>query len=151
MPKTYNSIWVHVIFSTKDRIPYLTWNIKRELCDWIKQESWKAGFHVDIVNGVEDHLHVLLKLKTSQNVAEVVSFIKGGSSKWLNEKYNWENGFKWQQGYGVFSVSQNDIDDIRKYIYNQEKHHTAKSYITEIKDIVQSSSGTPAKGFNPSR
>jgi putative transposase len=150
MPKTYNSIWVHIIFSTKDRMPFLTWNIRGELCKWIKKESWIAGINVDIVNGVEDHLHLLIKIKTSQNVADVVSFIKGGSSKWLNEKYTWENKFAWQQGYGVFSISQNDISRVRTYIFNQENHHKAINYSTEIKDLIQNNSGKPAKGFNPS-
>lgn len=137
MPKTFNSIWVHVIFSTKHRIPFLTWNIRGEVCNWIKKESWNVGINVDVVNGIEDHLHILLKLKTIQSVAEVVSFIKGGSSKWLNDKYKWEQKFAWQQGYGVFSVSQNDINRIRKYIYDQEKNHKTKSYISEIKELVK--------------
>ncbi|MEQ9308432.1 MAG: IS200/IS605 family transposase [Balneolaceae bacterium] len=137
MPKTFNSIWVHVVFSTKERIPYLTWNIRGELCDWIKKESWKSGINVDVVNGVKDHLHVLIKLKTTQNVAEVVSFIKGGSSKWLNEKYKWEKSFAWQQGYGVFSVSQNDINQVRSYIFNQEKHHKINTYTTEIRELIK--------------
>lgn len=137
MPKTYNSIWVNVVFSTKDRIPFLNWNIRGEVCDWIKKKSWEAGINVDMVNGVEDHLHLLIKMKTSQNVAEVISFIKGGASKWLNEKYNWETGFAWQQGYGVFSVSQKDINRVRAYIFNQEKHHKNKSYALEIKELVK--------------
>lgn len=137
MPKTYNSIWVHVVFSTKDRVPYLNWNIRSEVCEWIKKESEKRGIRVDVVNGVKDHLHVLVKLKTTQNVAEVVSYIKGGSSKWLNDTYSWEKGFAWQQGYGVFSVSQNDIEEVRGYIYNQEAHHKTKTYISEAKELVK--------------
>ncbi len=137
MPKTFNSIWVHVVFSTKDRIPFLNWHIRGEVCEWIKKQSWEAGINVDVVNGVENHLHMLIKLKTSQSVAEVVSFIKGGSSKWLNEKYKWETDFAWQQGYGVFSVSQNDINQVRAYIYNQEKHHKDKTYATEIRELVK--------------
>lgn len=138
MPKTYNSIWVHVVFSTKERTPYLNWNIRSEVCEWIKRESLKVGIRVNVVNGVKDHLHVLIKLKTTQNVAEVVSYIKGGSSKWLNDKYSWESRFAWQQGYGAFSVSQNDIDQIRAYIYNQEGHHRNKTYVSETKELAKS-------------
>lgn len=88
MPKTFNSIYVHVVFSTKNRIPFLNWNIRGEVCDWIKKESWKVVINIDVVNGVEDHLHVLIKLKATQNAAEVVSYIKGSSSKRLNENIN---------------------------------------------------------------
>ncbi|RNC79499.1 MAG: IS200/IS605 family transposase [Balneola sp.] len=150
MPKTYNSIWIHVVFSTKDRIPFLSWGIRGELCQWVKKQSRKHGIYVDVVNGVKDHIHLLIKLKTTQNVAEVMSFIKGGSSKWLNERYNWKEGFAWQQGYGVFSVSQNEIKRVRAYIFNQEKHHKTESYSSEIKKLVRKNSGSPAKGFIPS-
>ena len=136
MPKTYNIIWVHVVFSTKDRIPYLNWHIRGSVCTWIKREAGDAGIYVDIVNGHLDHLHVLLKLKTSQNVADVVCWIKGGSSKWLNDNYRWETQFAWQEGYGVFSVSPKDVMAVRKYIYDQEAHHKDKTYAQEIKKLV---------------
>lgn len=143
MPKTFNSIWIHVVFSTKDRIPFLNWHIRGEVCDWIKRNGNKEGVHIDIVNGLEDHLHLLIKLKPTQSTAEVVKWIKGSSSFWLNQKYSWEDKFAWQQGYGVFSVSQNDINQVRAYIFNQEKHHKTKSYTTEIKELVNKSSNLP--------
>ncbi len=143
MPKTFNSIWVHIVFSTKDRIPYLTWNIRGEVCEWIKKHGNEEGIQIDVVNGFEDHLHLLIKLKTSQSAAEVVKWIKGSSSFWLNQKYNWEKGFAWQEGYGVFSVSQSDINQVRSYIFNQEKHHKTKSYTIEIKELVKRSSILP--------
>lgn len=77
MPKTFNVIWVHVVFSTKGRIPFLNWHIRGTVCEWIKKEAGHQGIYVDIVNGYRDHLHVLLKLKTTQNVADVVFWIKG--------------------------------------------------------------------------
>ncbi|MFV1884165.1 MAG: IS200/IS605 family transposase [Balneola sp.] len=143
MPKTFNSILIHVVFSTKDRIPYLNWNIRGEVCEWIKKESWNAGINVDTVNGIEDHLHLLIKLKPTQSTSEVVKWIKGSSSFWLNQKYKWEDKFAWQQGYGVFSVSQNDIDQVRAYIFNQEKHHKDRTYAREIKELVRRGSITP--------
>jgi len=137
MPKTYNSIWVHVVFSTKDRVPYLTWNIRGEICKWIKKNGNNKSIYIDVVNGVEDHLHILIKLKPTQRLSEVVNWIKGASSHWLNKKYTWENKFAWQEGYGVFSVSQKDINHVRDYIYNQEFHHKTKSFITEIKGLIK--------------
>jgi putative transposase len=123
MPKTYNMIWVHVVFRTKESKPYLFWEVRNEVCDFIKKNGNQKGINVDTVNGVKDHLHVLLRLKTTQTVAESVNWIKGASSRWLNLKYNWKSDFAWQQGYGVFSLSINDIKMVRNYIFNQEKHH----------------------------
>ncbi|MFP8488710.1 IS200/IS605 family transposase [Gracilimonas sp. Q87] len=129
MPKTFNSIWVHVIFRTKNNVPYLTWEIRNEVCQFIKTIGNRKGYAIDTVNGVKDHLHVLLRINTTQTVAESVQWIKGASSHYLNEKYKWSDGFKWQEGYGVFSVSLNDIRTVRNYIYNQEKHHKEKTCI----------------------
>ncbi|MEQ9308145.1 MAG: IS200/IS605 family transposase [Balneolaceae bacterium] len=137
MPKTYNSIWVHILFSTKYRVPYLTWNIRGEICTWIKNNGNAKSINIDVVYGVDDHLHVLVKLKPTQRISDIVNWKKGASSHWLNTKYTWENKFAWQEGYGVFSVSQNDINHVREYIYTQEFHHKTKSFITEIKELVK--------------
>lgn len=123
MPKTFNSIWVHIVFRTKNNTPYLTWEIRNEVCHFIKLYGNRKGFAIDTVNGVKDHLHVLLRVKTTQTVANCVQWIKGASSRYLNNKYNWSDGFAWQEGYGVFSVSLNDIKTVRNYIYHQETHH----------------------------
>ncbi|MEQ9090993.1 MAG: IS200/IS605 family transposase [Balneola sp.] len=124
MPFKKSSIWVHIVFSTKDRTPYLSWNIRNEICEWIKREAVKQEIYIDIVNGVNDHLHLLVKLDTKQSVSTVVKWIKGASSHYLNKKYNWDPKFTWQNGYAVYSVSQNDIDKVREYIFNQEKRHS---------------------------
>ena len=119
-----NSLWIHIIFSTKNRTPYLSWNVRNDVCLWLKEEAFKNEIHIDIVNGVDDHLHVLVKLKTKQCVSEVVKWIKGSSSYYLNKKYNWEPKFSWQSGYAVYSLSNNDINKTRQYIFNQQKHHS---------------------------
>ena len=127
MPFTKNSIWVHIIFSTKDRIPYLSWEIRTEICEWIKHEAVKKEIHIDIVNGVKDHLHLLVKLKTKQSVSEIVKWTKGASSHYLNKNHRWNPKFAWQQGYAVYSISENDIKKVRSYIYNQETRHKAQN------------------------
>jgi REP element-mobilizing transposase RayT len=76
-------------------------------------------------------------------VAETVHWIKGASSRWLNMKYKWKNGFAWQEGYGVFSVSLHDIKTIRNYIYNQEKHHKASSCVDSFEYVPKPSEVRP--------
>jgi REP element-mobilizing transposase RayT len=137
MPKTYNAVWVHVVFSTKERKPFLKWEIRNKICEVLKEQAKNRGIGVDTVNGMEDHLHVLIQIKPTQKVSDVVQWVKGFSSRWLNNEYNWEPKFSWQEGYGVFSVSQNDIHQIRNYIYNQEAHHRNKTYAEEIKDLTK--------------
>ncbi|WP_020402348.1 IS200/IS605 family transposase [Gracilimonas tropica] len=139
MPKTFNSIWLHIVFRTKLSRPYLSWEIRNEVCEYIKTKGNLKGYNVDTVNGVRDHLHVLLRIKTTQTVAEAVHWIKGASSRWLNTKYNWKDGFAWQEGYGVFSVSLHDIKMIRNYIYNQEKHHKENSCVDRFEYVPKSS------------
>ncbi len=140
MPKTYNSVWVHIVFRTKYSRPYLTWHIRNEVCHFIKVQGNNKGYFIDTVNGVKDHLHVLLRLKTTQSTSDAVHWIKGASSRWLNEKYNWKEGFSWQEGYGVFSVSPQNIKTVRNYIYNQEKHHKDQSINHQFESIPSPSS-----------
>lgn len=137
MPKTFNSIWVHIVFRTKESKPFLSWEIRNEVCEFIKTNGNQKGILIDTVNGVKDHLHVLLMIRTTQNVAECVNWIKGASSKWLNENYNWNPDFAWQKGYGVFSVSITDLKKVRDYIYNQEKHHKNKNCWNEFEKVPE--------------
>ncbi|MBO6587024.1 MAG: IS200/IS605 family transposase [Gracilimonas sp.] len=135
MPKTLNQVWVHAVWSTKDRLPLLKRYFRGELNIYIKENSLEWGIQVDVVNGMQDHLHVLFKLPTTLSVAEVIKQMKGSSSRWVNENYYPSGKFEWQQGYGVFSVSMNDINRIRNYIYNQELHHQNRSFQDEVKEF----------------
>ena len=123
MPKTYSSIWIHTIWTTKERNPLLARNFRIPLCSRIRENAMQKGFIIDMINGVEDHLHGLIHLLPSQSVAEVMKQIKGASSHWINENGLVKIKFNWQQGYGALSVSPSQIDSIRNYIKNQEQHH----------------------------
>ena len=90
-----------------------------------------------MVNGVEDHLHLLIGLKPTQKISSVVNLLKGVSSRWINLNADLEDKFQWQNGYGVLSVSEKDIPKVRNYIYNQEKHHKSVSYSEELKKLVK--------------
>ena len=83
----------------------------------------EKGFIIDMINGIEDHLHGLIRLLPSQSIAEVMKQIKGASSYWINENKLLKIKFNWQQGYGALSVSPYQIDTIRNYIKKQEQHH----------------------------
>ena len=126
-------VWIHFVWSTKDRQPLIKKLFQSSLNRFIKEEGEKKGIHIDIVNGEEDHIHVLLRLKSTQSISEIAFWLKGRSSKWINDNFYREGIFRWQKGYGAFSVSRNDVNLIRNYIYNQEKHHLKQSYYQEMK------------------
>ena len=136
MPKTLSINFVHLVWSTKNREPLIPRSIRPELNSFIKLSGIKQGYSVDTVNGMDDHIHVLLKLKPTQSISVVVKWIKGASSRWLNKNYpNVDSNFKWQEGYGVFSVSPYDVNRLRKYIFDQELHHKKIDYRTELKTL----------------
>ena len=89
--------------------------------------------HIDCINGVEDHVHILVRLRTDQSVADVVKTIKGNS--WEYFKDDADRYVTWQDGFAAFSVSPNELKRVRGYIYNQEKHHREKSFSDEVKEI----------------
>jgi REP element-mobilizing transposase RayT len=138
MSDNLSIVWIHLVWSTKDRLPLIRKEFRGNLNIFIKEEAIRKNIHVDTVNGMEDHIHVLLRLRTSQKISNVVNWLKGRSSKWINDNHYQEGYFQWQKGYGAFSVSRNDVDLIRNYIYNQEKHHLKQSYYQEMKFFSES-------------
>ena len=137
MPNSLSIISLHAIWSTKERRRSLSKSFRFELFNHIKDYSSENEIDLDIINGIEDHVHCLFRLKSSQNPAEVIKLIKGESSFWINKNVILDDKFEWQVGYGVFSVSEKDIMVVRKYIYNQEDHHKEVSYEEELKRIVK--------------
>jgi REP element-mobilizing transposase RayT len=123
MPKTYSSIWVHAIWTTKNRVPSLDKKFRVDLCKYIRENAHEKQMTVDMINGIEDHLHALIRLLPTQSVAEIMKQIKGASSNWINKNEIVNEKFKWQQGYGALTVSPREVDKIRRYIKNQEHHH----------------------------
>lgn len=132
MAKHLSIIWLHAVWSTKDRQRVLGKSFRFRLFNHIKEYATENGIQLDIINGVEDHVHCLFRLKSSQSPSEVLKLIKGESSHWINANAMLEEKFNWQDGYGVFSVSDKDIIKVRKYIYDQERHHNGMSYQEEI-------------------
>jgi REP element-mobilizing transposase RayT len=115
---------------------------------WVLHKSWRSklqgvignliyetGCKTIIVNGVEDHIHCFLGLRPAVSVSELMKTVKAKSSKYINDHSLTEERFEWQEGYGVFSYRQRDVDQIYKYIQNQEEHHTKQSFHEEYLDL----------------
>ena len=136
MPHSYSAIWIHLIWSTKNREPILTPALKHDVYSVINDIANDHEIYIDCINGVEDHVHLLVRLRTDQSVADIVKRIKGSS--WEYFKDDAEKYITWQGGFAAFSVSPGNLKQVRNYIYNQEKHHRDKSFGDELKEIKQS-------------
>ncbi|MBI4725831.1 IS200/IS605 family transposase [candidate division TA06 bacterium] len=137
MPHSYSKIWVHLVWSTKDRPPYLTKDIKNKVIFHIKEKAKTEGIYVDTVNGVEDHVHCLIDLGLKRSIADTVNLLKGESSHWVNEQALMKFHFNWQIGYGAFSLGESQLDTVRHYILNQEEHHKVKTFVEEFDELLK--------------
>jgi putative transposase len=135
MPQSYSALWIHIIWSTKNREPILVPSLKAEVLNDIKNIATDFEIYLDCINGVEDHVHLLVRLRTDQSVADVVKTIKGNS--WEHFKNDPDKYITWQDGFAAFSVSPDSIQRVRNYIYKQESHHRHKTFSDELKDIKE--------------
>lgn len=130
MGHTAGNIVVHLIFSTKARLPLITSGLRDDLfahLGGIVREMQGAAL---IVNGTVDHVHMLVRIRPAQSAAEVARVVKANSSRWVRGK--WNTDFAWQTGYGVFSVSESNVPAVSRYIANQEEHHRKRSFQQEL-------------------
>jgi putative transposase len=125
-------VWVHYMWSTKNRRPFITANLKYTLYDHIRENAQNKKIHLDFINGTSDHVHLLISLSGEQTIANIAQLIKGESSKWINESGYLKQKFEWQNEYIAVSVSKSIVPKVRKYIKNQEEHHRKKSFAEEL-------------------
>jgi putative transposase len=126
---TAGNVLLHLIFSTKDRKPLITDEIRADLFAYlggIVRERHDTGL---IVNGTADHVHMLIRIRPAQAVAEIARVVKTNSSRWVHEK--WNLPFAWQTGYGAFSVSESNVPVVSRYIATQEEHHKKVTFQEE--------------------
>ena len=131
MASTYISLNVHYVFSTKNRVPALSKEIRERLWAYMGGIARENDMVAKAVGGTEDHAHLLVSLPTTISLAKGVQLIKGGSSKWLHEIFPSLLDFSWQEGYGVFGVSVSHVPETIAYIAGQEEHHRQKSFQEE--------------------
>jgi putative transposase len=137
MPHTYYKIWIHLIWSTKDRSPFLTKDIRNMVFIHMKEKAQENGVFLDALNGTTDHVHGLLGLVPNQNVARIVNDLKGESSHWINEEKLTGTYFAWQQGYSAFSYGESQVHKVREYIENQEEHHRTMTFQEELERFLK--------------
>ncbi|OJV40692.1 MAG: transposase [Bacteroidales bacterium 36-12] len=134
---SYIRIWIHAVFSTKYREPLLDKTSRQLLYNHIKELSGQKNIYLDHIGGYVDHVHILLSLGGKQNIADVMQQIKGESSFWINKQGIVQGKFQWQDDYYAASVSQSQVEKVRKYIARQEEHHRKKPFAKEVEEFIQ--------------
>ena len=133
----YIKVYIHFVWSTKKRIPFLaTKEIRQKVWIHIKENAIKKGIYVDFVNGYSDHCHCLVSLGADQTMQKVMQLIKGESSFWINKEQLTQEKFQWQSEYFAVSVSESSINRVRNYIKNQERHHSKKTFQEEYDEFI---------------
>ncbi len=137
MPNTYSQIYIQAVFAVKYRDAVIAKEWRPRLMGVIGNMINEAGAQTILVNGVEDHVHCFFRTKPAVLLADVMQLAKARSSKWVNESGLLPHRFEWQKGYGAFSYSHSQIDDVRRYIANQEAHHQKQTFRAEYLDMLQ--------------
>lgn len=136
MANTYTQLYFHIVFAVKGRQNHISEKWKVELYKYISGIISNKEQKLMIINGMPNHIHLLIGSKPNFNLSDLVRDIKANSSKWINEKGFVIGKFEWQSGFGAFTVSQSGIDRVIEYIKNQEKHHSKKSFREEYIEIL---------------
>ena len=135
MGSTFYSLHYHIVFSTKERRPLIRPEWRGRLHEYLGGTVRGMGGVAEVIGGVEDHVHLLLSLKTTDAPAGLVRELKKASSVWAAEKH--EPLFSWQDGYAIFSVSWTHVPVVRRYIANQEEHHRKTPFVDELKRLLE--------------
>lgn len=138
MAQSLSRLWTHLIFSTKDRFPFLRDKVLRgEMHAYLVEMLRIHDCQTLIVGGVEDHTHSLFALSRTHSIASVVKEVKRTSSGWIKTTSRKMSKFYWQGGYAAFSVSQSNLTDVIRYIENQEEHHKRVTFQDEYRTFLK--------------
>lgn len=136
MPSTHTSLHFHIVFSTKDRHPFIVDAWRPRLHEYLGGVIREAGGIPEAIGGTADHVHLLAGLRATHAIAPFVQDIKQTSSRWIHEAIGVKN-FAWQPGYGAFTVSVSNCGVVKEYILKQDEHHRTKSFQDEYVTLLQ--------------
>ena len=136
MPQSLSQIYIHLVFSTKGRLPLISETIAPDLYAYMAKVFYdECRSPAKLIGGVEDHIHVLFNLARTWCAADVVEAIKTSTSKWM--KTQGVPRFAWQTGYGAFSVSRSNLETVENYIHRQREHHRRQKFKEEFRGLLK--------------
>jgi putative transposase len=137
MAESFTNLIYHIIFSTKNRQPLITETHQSRLYEYIGGTIRGLGGISLAINGTEDHVHLLAKLRPDKALSDVLRDLKANASGWMHDVFPNMKGFSWQRGYGAFTVSQSNVDKVQNYIARQKEHHQKKSFRDEFIELLE--------------
>lgn len=137
MANTYTQIHIQAVFAVQNRISLIQADWKDELYKYITGIVQKYDHKVLQINGMPDHIHILMGFRPTQGLSDLMQMAKEDSSKWINAKGLVKGKFSWQSGYGAFSYSKDQVARVVKYIQEQEKHHSKRSFLEEYEELLK--------------
>ena len=138
MANTYSQVYIQFVFSVQNRESIIKKDWQDRLYKYIIAIIQNYKHKVLAIGGLPDHIHIFIGMQPTQTMSDLVQNVKRDSSKWINENHLTMGRFSWQEGYGVFSYSRSHIDNVVKYILNQEEKHKNKTFIEEYKSFLDS-------------
>lgn len=133
---SYANLLYHIVFGTKGRLPLINDELKPRLHEYLGGTARGLDGTAFEINGMNDHVHLLVKLKTTHRLDYFLRDLKANSSKWAKEQTNGK--FEWQHRYGAFTVSQSQFSVVQNYIRNQEQHHAKFDFKQEFETLLRS-------------
>ncbi len=137
MSDSYTNLLYHIVFSTKDRRPLITPEYEARLHDYIGGTIRSFGGICLELNGTQDHIHLLAKLRPDRAVSDVLRDLKANASGWMHDVFPELRQFSWQRGYCAFTVSYSNLDAVRRYITHQKEHHRRVSFRDEFIQFLE--------------
>lgn len=137
MANTYTSLHYHIVFSTKNRRPWIGADLEQRIWEYLGGIARENDMKALQIGGVEDHVHVVLGAPPVIAVSKAVQLLKGGSSKWIHETFLALAGFEWQDGYGAFSVSKSQLPEVIEYVANQREHYRVRTFQEEYRAFLE--------------
>jgi putative transposase len=137
MANTYTQLNVHGVFTVKGKENILLPNFKNDLFKYISGILNNNGQYSLAVNGTRDHVHVFFELHPKNSISDIIKEVKANSSKWINENKFVKGKFMWQEGFGAFTYSRSQRNDVINYIKNQEDHHKVQTFKEEYLNLLK--------------
>ena len=136
MSRTFTNLLTHIVFSTKDREPFIVPDLQPELHAYLGGLTRELKGKAYGINSTSDHAHMLISLPPVVSMSDALRFLKSNSSGWVHDKWPRRRSFAWQLGYGAFSVSKSNVPEVLKYVSNQEAHHRHVTFKEEFVDFL---------------
>jgi len=137
MPQSLARLHVHLVFSTKNREPFITDAVRDALHAYMATVLQNLGCAPVLINSVEDHAHLLFDLSRTVSISQAVEDVKKASSKWIKTQGPEFAGFAWQSGYGAFAASESNVEAVHEYVAKQREHHRKKSFQEEYRQFLE--------------